>query len=423
MQKTLHIFTQKINADSAWLLVYTFTQVCLNASIIKYLTSTFSTEEYGIISLFNASLQFFSMIFFASFTQTASTFAFRFQSFNRIFLNLQPYFHRIYGLVIGTVFVFIFWLIYIQQYQYLLLSFWLIPIAILESQHEFYKTRLHLLQQRKQIAIAVTLYFGIRLALLIFFVHFSKSLHAVWGAWAISTLLSLFYLKYIFNQAILPENNVQENPSWTEINSFSRWLMLVNTFAWVQVWLDRWLLNGFLSTSETGLYSSYSQLAIHPFSIVSGLLMAKFSPFLYKKLANKTQKKDFCKNVKSLFSIYLLICSVEIFFIFLLQDFLLELLLGKAFLEQKELFIWLCFGWMVFQLGHLLSFLLNVLGQAKTLFIPNLITALVSVVANVLLIPELGIAGIAIAFILTGFSKNLTLLLSLYFLRKNTYVG
>lgn len=423
MQKTLHIFTQKINADSAWLLFYTFTQVCLNASIIKYLTSTFSTEEYGIISLFNASLQFFSMIFFASFTQTASTFAFRFQSFNRIFLYLQPYFHRIYGLVIGTVFVFIFWLIYIQQYQYLLFSLWLIPIAILESQHEFYKARLHLLQKRKQIAIAVTLYFGIRLGLLIFFVHFSKSLHAVWGAWAISTLLSLFYLKYNFKQAILPENNVQKNPSWTEIDNFSRWLMLVNTFAWVQVWLDRWLLSGFLSTSETGLYSSYSQLAIHPFSIISGLLMAKFSPFLYKIVAEKSQRTEFIKNVKSLFSIYLLICSVEIFFIFLLQDFLLELLLGKAFLEQKELFIWLCFAWMIFQLGHLLSFLLNVLGQAKALFIPNLITALVSVVANVLLIPKFGISGIVIAFILTGFSKNLTLLLSLYFLRKNTYVG
>jgi len=132
------------------------------------------------------------MIFFASFTQTASTFAFRFQSFNRIFLYLQPYFHRIYGLVVGAVFVFIFWLIYVQQFQYLLFSLWLIPIAILESQHEFYKTRLHLLQQRKQIAIAITLYFGIRLALLIFFVHFSKSLHAVWGAWTISTLLSFF---------------------------------------------------------------------------------------------------------------------------------------------------------------------------------------------------------------------------------------
>ncbi|MET3128410.1 O-antigen/teichoic acid export membrane protein [Arcicella rosea] len=423
MQKTLHIFTKKINADSAWLLFYTFTQVCLNASIIKYLTSTFSTEEYGIISLFNASLQFFSMIFFASFTQTASTFAFRFQSFNRIFLYLQPYFHRIYGLVIGTVFAFIFGSIYLQQFQYLFLSLWLIPIVILESQHEFYKTRLHLLQQRKQIAIAVTLYFGIRLALLIFFVHFSKSLHAVWGAWAISTLLSLFYLKYNFKQAILPENNFQENPSWTEINSFSRWLMLVNTFAWVQVWLDRWLLNGFLSTSETGLYSSYSQLAIHPFSIVSGLLMAKFSPFLYKNVADKSQRPEFTKNVKSLFSIYLLICSVEILFIFLLQDFLLELLLGKAFLEQKELFVWLCFAWMIFQLGHLLSFLLNVLGQAKALFIPNLITALVPVVANVLLIPKFGISGIVIAFILTGFSKNLSLLISLYFLRKNTYVG
>ncbi|MEA5426936.1 lipopolysaccharide biosynthesis protein [Arcicella lustrica] len=423
MQKTLHIFTKKINADSAWLLVYTFTQICLNASIIKYLTSIFSTEEYGIISLFNASLQFFSMIFFASFTQTASTFAFRFQSLNHIFLYLNPQFFRVYGLVVLAVFVFILGSFYLQQFQYLFLSLWLIPIAILESQHEFYKTRLHLLQQRKQIAIAVTLYFGIRLALLIFFVHFSKSLHAVWGAWSISTLLSLFYLKYNFKQAILPENNVQENPSWTEINSFSRWLMLVNTFAWVQVWLDRWLLSGFLSTSETGLYSSYSQLAIHPFSIVSGLLMAKFSPFLYKNVADKSQRPEFIKNVKSLFSIYLLICSIEILFIFLLQDFLLELLLGKAFLEQKELFIWLCFAWMVFQLGHLLSFLLNVLGQAKTLFIPNLITALVSVVANILLIPKFGISGIVIAFILTGITKNLALLSSLYFLRKNTYVG
>lgn len=418
MKKSLHI-----NTDSAWLLVYTFTQVCLNASIIKYLTSTFSTEEYGVISLFNASLQFFSMIFFASFTQTASTFAFRFQSFNRIFQYLNQQFFRIYGLVVVAVFVFIFWSIYLQQFQYLILSIWLIPIAILESQHEFYKTRLHLLQQRKQIAIAVTLYFGIRLALLIFFVHFFKSLHAVWAAWAISTLLSLFYLKYNFKQTILPENNVQKNPAWKEINSFSRWLMLVNTFAWVQVWLDRWLLSGFLSTSETGLYSSYSQLAIHPFSIVSGLLMAKFSPFLYRNVADKSQRPAFIKNVKSLFSIYLLICSVEIFFIFLLQDFLLELLLGKAFLEQKELFIWLCFAWMIFQLGHLLGFLLNVLGQAKALFVPNLITALVSVVANILLIPKLGISGIVIAFILTGFTKNITLLSSLYFFRKNTYVG
>lgn len=418
MKKSLHI-----NTDSAWLLAYTFTQVCLNAMIIKYLTSTFSTQEYGIISLFNASLQFFSMIFFASFSQTASTFAFRFQSFNRIFLYLNPQFFKIYGLVVVAVFVFIFWSIYLQQFQYLILSLWLIPIAILESQHEFYKTRLHLLQQRKQIAIAVTLYFGFRLFLLIFFVHFSKSLHAVWAAWAISTLLSLFYLKHIFSKTLIPENNEQVNPSWTEINSFSHWLMLVNTFAWVQVWLDRWLLSGFLSTSETGLYSSYSQLAIHPFSIISGLLMAKFSPFLYKNVVDKSQRNEFIKNVKSLFSTYLLICSVEIFFIFLLQDFLLELLLGKAFLEQKELFIWLCFAWMIFQLGHLLGFLLNVLGQAKALFVPNLITALVSVIANVLLIPKFGISGIVMAFILTGFSKNLTLLSSLYFFRKNTYVG
>lgn len=418
MKKSLHI-----NTDSAWLLTYTFTQVCLNTMIIKYLTSTFSTQEYGIISLFNASLQFFSMIFYASFSQTVSTFAFRFQSFNRIFLYLNPQFFRVYGLVVLAVFVFILGSIYLQQFQYLFLSLWLIPIAILESQHEFYKTRLHLLQQRKQIAIAVTLYFGIRLALLIFFVHFSKSLHAVWGAWAISTLLSLFYLKHIFSKTEMPESNVQENPAWTEINSFSRWLMLVNTFAWLQVWLDRWLLSGFLNTSQTGLYSGYSQLAIHPFSIVSGLLMAKFSPFLYKNIADKSQRPEFIKNVKSLFSTYLLICSVEIFFIFLLQDFLLELLLGKAFLEHKELFVWLCFAWMIFQLGHLLSFLLNVLGQAKALFIPNLITALVSVIANVLLIPKFGISGIVIAFILTGFSKNISLLSSLYFFRKNTYVG
>lgn len=396
----------KIDKDIRWIMASMVAQMTLNTLLIKFLTTKCTLAQYGTLSLFNATLQFWFVIFFASYNQTATTYAYRFPTIKRAFTFFSHTIYTTYCAVLLVGFLGCIVINYFTSENYTVFVGWLLLIGYCESQQEYLKAQFYILKNRKVITLNIVISYVVRVLFTIIGWQYYHDLTMVWLAWTLGSLAGLIYLKQRYTFLLFTPNNdgitLIDEPF---VFKLCQYLVAVNFFAWIQVWLDRWIITHYQSSAQAGLYSSFSQIAIHPFSVLSGLLMSYFGPNLYRDYAQNATLKTFQHTKRKVFICYITLSSIGLILLFFFKNFVLMFFVGKQFQQESNLFLWVTLGWMIFQLSQLQTFMMNIMGDAKRLLIPNIIVGIISIISNIILIPIFGVYGIAFSFIIVGCLK------------------
>ena len=157
--------------------------------------------------------------------------------------------------------------------------------------------------------------------------------------------------------------------------------------------VDFYLLNFFGNTTETGLYAISTQIAEKLW-----LLSAAVGIVLLPHLSELSAEKDRMKKVTPLVYIWvLLLTSVAGLFTVLLASPLITLLFGEIYRSSAVIVQFLVPGVIAWSGARVLAYDIAARGRPELNIYMNLGTLLINIIGNILLIPQHGTRGAAIA--------------------------
>ncbi|MBI5663326.1 MAG: oligosaccharide flippase family protein [Ignavibacterium album] len=232
--------------------------------------------------------------------------------------------------------------------------------------------------------------------------------------------IGLFIGLLIFGFITYPQigNKNQQNPDDEEIKSkvikYGLPFIPLAIVSWISNLGDRYIISNYLSLNEVGIYTAVYSIASRPFLMVGGILSGFFRPLLFHKEGNK----DFLK-AKKIFKLWLfsglLIFGCGLIIYLFLGNFIIKLLLSRNYAKNVfNIFLLIGLAYAIFCINQIIENRLYSFGLSKKVIFPSVFAAIFNLVANIILIPLLGLEGAALAT-LGSFSFQLLIIsLTLY---------
>jgi O-antigen/teichoic acid export membrane protein len=174
------------------------------------------------------------------------------------------------------------------------------------------------------------------------------------------------------------------------------------------------VLGFYVSDSSLGGFgATYKVLLLIVF--MSTVVFYPIFPVLSRNKDNKSMLVDINKKI---ILILVPICIFVIIIFLIFKQQLVQLILGKQYVEYAYLLNYLLFISLFFTLREPAGYTLNAVGLEKKYFIALLYSAIVNVVLCLVLIPKFGLTGAAIACLASEF---VTFVLLIYFFWKYVY--
>lgn len=175
--------------------------------------------------------------------------------------------------------------------------------------------------------------------------------------------------------------------------------------SWLQLNGEKWVIANYLSAAELGVYAVMLNIINAMISFPTYFITDFFIPHIFKNFSDK-HSKDAVKAGYFYIWINLLIVVSLIFFAvavnFFFGDTFIRLISSESFLGSSYLLPYLTIGTGFFYIGHVLTNVGLALNNTKAYLIPKTGAGIVSVILNILLVREYGLAGVAIAINITG---------------------
>jgi O-antigen/teichoic acid export membrane protein len=174
-------------------------------------------------------------------------------------------------------------------------------------------------------------------------------------------------------------------------------------FTWVQLASDRWALQLFTTTSETGLYAALYQVGYYPLTMLSAMAMQLLTPIIFARGGDGLNRASLA-NARSLNRRLLLggcgttLAAVGVAAAFHVQ--ICQLLVAPAYRAMSPLLPLMTLSAGLFACGQIASLELMTSVRTRNLVIPKIATAVFGVAANVIGARSLGLRGVAIASVL-----------------------
>tara|TARA_Y100000385_G_scaffold62348_1_gene61194 strand:- start:1828 stop:3084 length:1257 start_codon:yes stop_codon:yes gene_type:complete len=381
--------------------------------LLPILTKYLSKEDYGILSLFNASTRFFSIIISLGVTSILMT---------KIFKNdkrsLSSYFKTYYFLILLNCFIIsVFTVIGLLFFD----DFFGIPkkialfIPVISVGLLFYELILSLMIYKRQAlnyAITSLSKFGLEILLTLFFVVL---LFYNWegrvGALVISIILiNVISLRYLKNQHLL--NGKFEIKKLKEMVLFGAPFLIFDLSIIVLNLSDRYFIEHFLGLSETGVYGIGSLVGSLVLIGVNALINV-FRPIIYEKTRNYALEKNSLK----FFSIQYLttILIITLFLVVVLNKIIFLYFIDAKFYASQEIVWTIACGFFFWGLHsfYLSYFIFE--KKTKTIFMVSILSISLNLALNYILIPKFGIIGAGYATLATYFFGGTTVYLLFHF--------
>lgn len=184
-------------------------------------------------------------------------------------------------------------------------------------------------------------------------------------------------------------------------------------FSWISNLGDRYIIQNFLSLREVGIYTAVYSIASRPFLMINGVLTGFFRPVLFQKESIKE-----LLTAKKTFEIWLftasLIFIVTITIYALLGKIIINLLLSEAYSHNTYyIFLIIGIGYSIFSLNQILESRILSYGVSKKILLPNIISAIINILVNIVCLPIYGLEGAAFA---TALAFLLQLFITVYIL-------
>ncbi|NDV42143.1 flippase [Flagellimonas sediminis] len=166
--------------------------------------------------------------------------------------------------------------------------------------------------------------------------------------------------------------------------------------------VDQVLIGYFMDNASVGIYSAASRIT----EMVYAVPVIISSVFFPRIIEIKNRKEQREVMLKKLYGIVTLICFLTSLLIYFFSDNIIELIFGPVYENSSEvlkIYAWslVFMGWQVSSSKFLL-----VIERNDLIFIRGLIGLIVNISLNIVLIPEYGLKGAAIATLISYFMAS-----------------
>ena len=414
-----NLIRSKISADSVsemgWVAAGQAANVIFSFIILKIL-SKLGTEHYGIYALVVSIAVFVGMIFYTPLSQGFIRFYYHYleKKLTKTFVGM------IYRILLSSIIV----LLIVSVISLLTPSFidterpgiffLAAGLYVIASKiNEFFNSVLNLIRKRKQNSLlqgsekAATI-------LLLSLLLFSSSLHLTYVLFVlvIVTLSSSAAKLSIFRKSLPGDDDPEPgNEAYRKKEMTAKLLKYMTPFfiwgfsGWLQLNGEKWIINGFLSTSDVGIYAMMlglvNGLVIVPFTVISDF----WTPIIYKQYADMENRNSIRVGMQ-----YIRINSVVIFCVALFSSFvtyfwgkeLIILISSADYAVYWYLLPLLCMGTGLFYTGQALTVHGMALNVPKKYLTPKVAVGFVSVALNILMIKIFGLNGVAYTILIVG---------------------
>lgn len=180
------------------------------------------------------------------------------------------------------------------------------------------------------------------------------------------------------------------------------WPLILSTLSYiVYTRTDQIMLQELMGSNEVGIYAAAVKLYGMPF-ILTGIISSTFIPLLYKKY-NENRDEFFALTLKIL-SYTTLVAYIIVAFFLLFSNDIVAMLFGEEYIESATVLMILSIVIIIHFNSFLRSSFLILINKQKLFFYLSVGFALLNIALNLVLIPELGLIGAAIATLIVRLS-------------------
>ncbi len=203
-----------------------------------------------------------------------------------------------------------------------------------------------------------------------------------------ASILGLFWLRTTFKFIINSEQ-------LKEMLQFSSPLVFSGIFVWLSLYVDRIMINHYLTISEVGIYGIGHRLAT-----IAGLVMVGFQGALTPLVYKYYESPDTPFQLARIFRLFILLAQLVLLTLTLFAYDILKVMTTPDFYGASKLIIFLV---PAILLGNMYIFSPGIVIAKKTKYIVwiNIAGGLINALLNYLLIPLLGVIGAGLATFLS----------------------
>lgn len=269
-----------------------------------------------------------------------------------------------------------------------------VPLLLFSGLTEYLKSVFMGLHRIKYNFIVNICEFGLKLILVILFLSFSNSVIAVVNSFIVALFLTTIVGVYLLYFNFYKDLERTDKSFTRDILRYSYPLAFISLGFIALTEIDTIMIGYFSTSSEVGIYAVAKQIIIKLPHIALAIAMGTMPIFAKLNEGNKAElKKKFANILKANIAVYVPIVLA----LFLLSPTLIPLLFGTEYVEAvlplRILSIYVFFMAM----SVILSSFLDYVGKARVRAYNITATIVLNVILNIILIPEYGAAGAAVA--------------------------
>ena len=294
-----------------------------------------------------------------------------------------------YGLLVGVLYLFY----NIEDY---ILYFILFLFAFLASMYnvvgDFFTVKSKLIVFSKYSVFKTVFSLLFFVVIIYFGINWFTSVELLWGVQLFGIIISLmFFCKhYKFFKSKL---EIAYSTFFKRYIAFSLPLMFLAFWSWINNFFDRYALEYLLDLNDVGVYNANYGIGSKFFLMLSPIFLILITPQIYALVSKDVKKKVILKYGKY----YCFLGAFVLLIIYLLKDYIGDLLLAKPYEEGFFLIFWVALSFFILTLTHLFESVFYAENKTKIILYSNIFSAIVNIVTNIVLIPFYGILGAAIA--------------------------
>ncbi len=372
---------------------------------VHLITNELGTEEYGKLSLILSLAVLLGQVGYSWALPGIP----RFFSIARDLNDVQSYFKTSFYLFIkstGIVLILTLLMSYFLSYIHKNISSFAFILAVCSIVLDRFNLTHAILQNvaRKRFVLFLQ-YVLDPFFKVVIFILFSNQLiitaESVLLVYFLAGLILFFIHVTILRKSILRISSFQSNrQNWSnKITSFSRPFFLISFITWLHTASDRWILESFTSMSEVGIYVALFQLSYFPMTLLTGMALNYFTPFIYDNNQKTVLAESIFHNLKIIKYVILLLISVSLIS-YLFRNLFFSLVVSEQFLSGANYWPIMLFSGGLFSFGQYLALKFESDLKTEKMILPKFLSSLFGITLNFLGVFFGGLGGLVFSQLL-----------------------
>ena len=408
-------FSHNSAAEMSWVVVGQIVSVVLGFILLKILSSL-GNEDFGIYALVITLTVLFGLLFYGPIQQGFLRFYYSYvdKHLSTVFVK---FFYKVL-FISGIIFLALIVTFYIFSFSFEFnqpsLLFLTAGIFIISFKiDEFFNSLLNLLRKRKENAFLQGIEKSVTICLLLLLAYINelKLVSVFIGMVLITTVFAAIKIN-LFNKYLPDENPISAQELKPLNKKIKKELIVyISPFliwgigAWLQLNGEKWIINGYLTISDVGIYAIMMALVNALIVIPSNIVSEISLPLIFKQYADLNKTENITEGGNYI-KINIIFVAVITFFAcgitYLLGEELIVLVSDKSYAMFWYLLPLLCLGYGLFLTGQAQTTLGLALNLPQKYLWPKIGTGILSVGLNFLFIKHLGIKGVAYTSVIVG---------------------